>query len=321
MIPVNLSRFRAPGLDGHDPSADSLDVMSTDDVALRENVSPRIHTFLIADIRGYTDFTARHGDEAAAALASTFATITRTSVERFGGTVPELRGDEALAVFGSPRQALRTAIEMQAAFGAHVEEDPSTPLHVGIGIDAGEAVPVESGFRGGALNTAARLCSQAQAGEILATQVVTHLARAVEGLTYVDRGLVSLKGLPDRVHVMEIHKAGGDLVPVEHRTTSRHHQPASRMPFEDLADSLGSRLSESIHLRVQDALSRLPEQALAHLPDDSVWSPGGEGHRALAPPPRTHGPSSNEVIIAALGIGLAAVIVIVVAIVIVILHG
>jgi class 3 adenylate cyclase len=33
------------------------------------------------------------------------------------------------------------------------------PLGVGIGLDAGEAVPVGDGYRGAALNFAARLCA------------------------------------------------------------------------------------------------------------------------------------------------------------------
>jgi class 3 adenylate cyclase len=59
-----------------------------------------ILTFLIADVRGYTAFTQSRGDEAAARLASTFAEIAREGVEAHEGHVIELRGDEALAVFG-----------------------------------------------------------------------------------------------------------------------------------------------------------------------------------------------------------------------------
>ena len=36
---------------------------------------------------------------------------------------------------------------------------------VGIGLDAGEAIPVSDGYRGGALNLAARLCSLAGPGQ------------------------------------------------------------------------------------------------------------------------------------------------------------
>jgi class 3 adenylate cyclase len=79
--------------------------------------------------------------------------------------VLELRGDEALVVFGSPRSAIRGAVALQKRFVEETIEDPSLPLTVGIGLDAGEAVPVEGGYRGGALNVAARLCSLARAGE------------------------------------------------------------------------------------------------------------------------------------------------------------
>lgn len=118
-------------------------------------------TFLIADVRGYTAYTRENGDEAAAALAATFAKNVREVVSARDGYLLELRGDEALVVFDSPRQALRTAIELQERF-----KEVELPRGVGIGLDAGEAVPVEGGYRGGALNLAARLCAQAQAGEI-----------------------------------------------------------------------------------------------------------------------------------------------------------
>src|SRR5215211_6214152 len=117
-----------------------------------------IRTFLIADVRGYTVFTQERGDEAAALLASKFAEVARLGVEARGGTVVELRGDEALAVFDSARQAIRASIELQRRFVDETVADPTMPLAVGIGLDAGEAVAVGDGFRGGALNLAARLC-------------------------------------------------------------------------------------------------------------------------------------------------------------------
>jgi YVTN family beta-propeller protein len=172
--------------------------------------SAEIKTFLIADVRGYTLFTQERGDEAAAKLAAKFATLAREGVEARGGSVIELRGDEALAVFSSPRQALRAAIDLQLRFVDETVADPSLPLPVGIGLDAGEAVPVEGGYRGGALNLAARLCGQAGPGDVLASYEVRHLARKVEGLKYVDQGTVQLKGLADAVRVIKVVPETGD---------------------------------------------------------------------------------------------------------------
>jgi ABC-type transport system substrate-binding protein/class 3 adenylate cyclase len=163
-----------------------------------------IRTFLIADVRGYTLFTQERGDEAAAKLAARFAGIAREAVEQHGGSVIELRGDEALAVFTSARQAILAATHAQDRFLEETIADPTLPLPVGIGLDAGEAVPVEGGYRGGALNLAARLCGQAVAGEILASQGVIHLARKVEGVRTQDRGELHLKNLTDPVHVFRL---------------------------------------------------------------------------------------------------------------------
>jgi hypothetical protein len=115
--------------------------------------------------------------------------------------VIELRGDEALAAFSSARQAILAAAHAQDRFLEETVADPSFPLPVGIGLDAGEAVPLEEGYRGGALNLAARLCGRAGPGEILASQGVVHLARKVEGVRYVDRGDLHLKGLSEPVRV------------------------------------------------------------------------------------------------------------------------
>ncbi len=176
----------------------------------RTDERARIQTFLIADVRGYTLFTQERGDEAAAKLAAKFAEIAREIVQARGGNVIELRGDEALAAFSSARQAVVAAVDLQDRFVDETFDDPELPLPVGIGLDAGEAVPVEEGYRGGALNLAARLCGRARPGEILASRSVTHLARRVDGVRYIDRGRVQLKNLSEPVEFVQIVPEGID---------------------------------------------------------------------------------------------------------------
>ena len=163
-----------------------------------------INTFLIADIRGYTSFTEAHGDAEAARLAGTFADVCREVVEAHGGALLELRGDEALCLFRSARAAVAAGVSLQDHFAKWALTDPDTPLLVGIGLDVGEALPVQGGYRGGALNLAARLCSQAGPGEVLASDTVVRLAGPLAGVAYADRGEVRLKGLPEPVPVMRI---------------------------------------------------------------------------------------------------------------------
>lgn len=167
-----------------------------------------IRTFLIADVRGYTLFTQRRGDVAAASLAMRFADFTREIVQAHDGSVIEFRGDEALCAFTSARRAIVAALALQERFVDETAADPENALPVGIGLDAGEAVPVQQGYRGAALNLAARLCSRAGPGEILATTGVVHLAGMVNGVRYVDRGTVRLKNVPEPVGLIK-NPAGG----------------------------------------------------------------------------------------------------------------
>jgi class 3 adenylate cyclase len=164
-----------------------------------------VRTFLIADVRGYSRFTAEYGDEAAARLAAKFADLVHDGVQSRGGKVVEIRGDEALAVFDSARQAIRSAKDLQEMFAEESDSDRDLPVRVGIGIDSGEAVELEDGsYRGNALNIAARLCGLAHGGEVLVSDGTRHLAGQIPGLRYIDRGSMNLKGISDPVHTQRI---------------------------------------------------------------------------------------------------------------------
>ena len=96
-----------------------------------------IRTFLFADLRGYTRYTQEHGDDAASALAGRFADVVKGAVPEFEGELLELRGDEALCVFRSARQALRASVELQRRLRTGSEAEPAFPIGVGMGMDAG----------------------------------------------------------------------------------------------------------------------------------------------------------------------------------------
>jgi class 3 adenylate cyclase len=166
-----------------------------------------ILAFLIADVRGYTRFTQMNGDAAAAKLATHFANLTQQALEQWGGRLVETRGDEVLVVFGSARQALHAALDMQDRFAEASAADPEMPLAVGIGLDVGEAVPVEDGYRGMALNRAARLCALAGGGEILVTAGLMYVAPIVDGVAFVSHGKVPLKGFDEPADVLSIARA------------------------------------------------------------------------------------------------------------------
>jgi predicted ATPase/class 3 adenylate cyclase/Tfp pilus assembly protein PilF len=199
-------------------------------------------TVLVTDIRGYTAFTHLHGDAAGAALASRFAMLAGEAIAAESGRVVEVRGDEVLAVFSSARAALRAATGLQARCAQ--EASAALPLRAGVGLDVGEPVAVAGGYRGEAINVAARLCAQAGPGEVLASEAVVHLARRVEGLAYQERGELALKGLPRPVRTWLVRAGAGELesiaapaagttpvATVASATSVRHNLPAAASSF------------------------------------------------------------------------------------------
>jgi WD40 repeat protein/class 3 adenylate cyclase len=170
-------------------------------------------TFLIADIRGYTRFTRERGDAEAARLAKTFAELAGDAIEARDGRVVELRGDEVMAVFASPVHAVRAGVELILLCQEEVSRGSELPLFAGVGIETGPAVEVGEGFRGAALNTAARLCSVAAAGEVLLMASLADRIGDLDGVVFEPRGSAELKGFEAPVGLARARFEGGSWTP------------------------------------------------------------------------------------------------------------
>jgi YVTN family beta-propeller protein len=180
-----------------------------------------VRTFLIADVRGYTRYTQEWGDEEGGRLAAAFADFAREVVTAHRGELLELRGDEALSIFISARQAVRAAVELQRRFRAQdADGREAFPLAIGVGLDSGEAVPIQGGYRGRALNVASRLCSLAAPGQILASDTVASLAGRIGGVRFIPRRPMRLKGIEKPVRAVEV-LAEPALPPLPKTATSK----------------------------------------------------------------------------------------------------
>jgi WD40 repeat protein len=106
-------------------------------------------------------------------------------------------------------------LEFQDACRDATRDDPELPLPVGIGIAAGEAVPVEAGFRGAALNLAARLCSKAAGGQVLVTNDVAGETAEAGDLSFTALEAVELKGFDRPVELLEAGSTARAAAPPE----------------------------------------------------------------------------------------------------------
>jgi class 3 adenylate cyclase len=166
-----------------------------------------VHTILFTDVEGSTALTDRLGDEKARALLREHERITRDALAVHGGSEVKTMGDGFMASFSSASQALECAIALQKSF-AHHNESAEEPIKVRIGLNAGEPIAEDDpGGRGDlfgtAVNMAARIASKAEAGEILASNVVRELVAGKEFL-FNDRGDTELRGFEDPVRLFEV---------------------------------------------------------------------------------------------------------------------
>ena len=148
------------------------------------------HTFLFADLVGYTSFTERVGDEAAADVAVAFQTAAahlagdyRCEVVKRLGDAIMVRGDDAGRVVAL---ALQIARELS-------EEGWCPPLRMGV--HSGTAVRRSGDWYGATVNIAARLADSAAAGEVLISAATRTCLSMRDGMTIADRGAQRFKNV------------------------------------------------------------------------------------------------------------------------------
>jgi len=165
--------------------------------------------FLFSDLRGYTDYVDAHGDRAAADLLDSYRRLVRDVVRRYGGAEIKTEGDSFYVVFPSASSAVRCGLAIAAAAETATREQPARPIRVAIGIHAGESAQTDDGYVGLAVNTAARICAQAQAGEVLVSETVRSIAGSGHDFTFTRRGRRRLKGIAEAVGLYAVQARAG----------------------------------------------------------------------------------------------------------------
>jgi len=165
--------------------------------------------YVVVDLRGFTAFTDAAEPEEVQAMLHEFHAAMGALVTEHDGTVDRFAGDGILIFFNDPfpisepaRRATGMALAMQERFLPLRTrwEKKGYDLDLGIGIAFGFATLGAFGFEqrfdytaiGGIVNLAARLCGEAQGGEIL----IDRRTRAAleDGAQIVPVGPLALKG-------------------------------------------------------------------------------------------------------------------------------
>jgi class 3 adenylate cyclase len=140
---------------------------------------------VFTDLVGSTRRAESAGDAAWKRLLDRHDQVNRTVVERRGGEVIKTTGDGVLALLPTATAAIEAARAIRAQL--HDED-----LQVRIGIHLGEIDRRGDDVSGLAVNTAARIMSSAEPGQILTSAVV---AQTTNAATFTTLGSRALKGL------------------------------------------------------------------------------------------------------------------------------
>jgi len=137
------------------------------------DASRRLAAVLAADVAGYTRLMEVDENTTLKAWWHARNKIIDPAIAKFGGRIVKHTGDGFLAEFPTATEAVRCAVEMQAALGeTNVGVARNKRFDFRMGINVGEIVDDHEDIYGDGVNIAARLESLAEPGGICLAQIV-----------------------------------------------------------------------------------------------------------------------------------------------------
>lgn len=176
-------------------------------------------TTIFTDIRGFTNMSEKMDPIDVVKTLNEYFDLMIDVVFKYNGTLDKIIGDALMVIYGAPiyghddtKRALLTAIEMQHLlldFNAARKLNGIDPIEIGIGINRGKAIAGNIGSKdqmnytviGDAVNLAARLCSNADAGQILVSESVVSEVENLGLFDFQKLEAIKVKGKEQEVQI------------------------------------------------------------------------------------------------------------------------
>lgn len=194
---------------------------------VRLDISRRVRVAILeSDIRGFTTISEQMSPEQVIQMLNTYIKSQAEWIEAFGGSIDKYMGDAVLAVFDGDRcesDALECALAIQWEVKSLNEAGAfAVPVGIGVGLAVGEVVMGNMGSEqrmehtviGPTVNLAARLCSSAQAGEVVVEARLWEAAGAELALSVSPPEFVPAKGFAEPVKCYRVRPSGPHQRPV-----------------------------------------------------------------------------------------------------------
>ncbi len=179
------------------------------------------HTFLFADLAGFTALTEAHGDQQAVDVVAEFSTAVRTLLVAHEAREVKAIGD-ALMIHGrNPAAAIRLGLAIVHDVGGR----HGFPA-VRVGMNTGAALERDGDWFGTTVNVAARVSGIATGGEVLLTDATRVSAGELHDIGLHERGRRALKNIGEPVLLFAAVREG------ERDASDRPIDPVCRMAVD-----------------------------------------------------------------------------------------
>ncbi len=152
------------------------------------------HTFLFADLVGFTALAELEGDDRAVEVAVGLQRRVRGMLEEHSAEQVKAIGDGLMLRCSEPEAAIMLGLRLVEELDA---ENGFPPVRVGI--HTGPAIANEGDWYGRTVNVAARLCSAAPGGEVMVSEATRDAAGKVDSLDWGQRELHWLRNVSEPV--------------------------------------------------------------------------------------------------------------------------
>ncbi len=179
-------------------------------MAEEQELQRKLTTIMVADIVGFSTLAASDEDWTVRTLGEVRKVVDEI-IRSHQGRIFNTGGDSVLAEFGSPVEAVRAAVDFQAAVRErNLLQTEDHQLRFRIGINLGDVLVRDSDLLGDGVNVAARLEALAEPGGICISGTVwDHIAGKLT-IAYVDMGDQFVKNIPRPIRAYHLRLDGTD---------------------------------------------------------------------------------------------------------------
>jgi class 3 adenylate cyclase len=167
-----------------------------------------MHTFLFADLVGFTAFAELEGDDRALEVALALQRRVRELLSHHSAEQVKAIGDGLMLRSNEPQAAIRLGLRLVDELAAETGCPP-----VRVGIHTGPALANEGDWYGRTVNVAARLCAVAPGGEVIVSESTREAAGQMSGVDWGERELHWLRNVSEPVGTYLVGPASAPNAP------------------------------------------------------------------------------------------------------------